>query len=229
MAQKRLSRRPAAMSPGEALERFYERITETGCQIWMRCTNAAGYGRIGIGNKFFLAHRVAYGLASGGIPDAMFVLHRCDVPPCVNPSHLFLGTDADNKADMVAKARQQRGEKHAHAVLTDEQVIAIRADTRPQHVIAADYRVSQSQVSFIQRDEEWRHLPAMNAKRTQLGRIDNGNKVKGEAHPIARLTEDEVRAIRRSAAPPKRLAAEYGVSDTLIYRIRQRKAWAHVT
>lgn len=88
------------------LDRFLAKIqkTET-CWLWTAMTNAGGYGRIKIGRKNEIASRVSYKIYKGAIPAGMLVLHHCDNPPCVNPEHLFLGTQADNMNDMYQKQR----------------------------------------------------------------------------------------------------------------------------
>lgn len=78
---------------------------EDECWEYEGCTNRAGYGRITIGSGPVLTHRFSYELFVGPIPDGIHVLHHRDNPPCVNPSHLWLGTHADNMADMAAKGR----------------------------------------------------------------------------------------------------------------------------
>jgi hypothetical protein len=82
-----------------------EFITECGCQIWMAGVDGHGYGQIRLNGKMEGAHRASWRLVNGSIPSGLHVLHRCDVPPCINPSHLFLGTQADNMADMYRKRR----------------------------------------------------------------------------------------------------------------------------
>lgn len=92
-------------------DRLMEKVIpepNSGCHLWLGAVRS-GYGVIGsgVGKKVALAHRVSWGLANGPIPAGLCVLHRCDVPSCVNPDHLFLGTIKDNSLDMVAKRRDR--------------------------------------------------------------------------------------------------------------------------
>lgn len=86
-----------------------------------------GHGRTRCLGKMWYAHRLAWTLANGPIPDGMNVCHECDNPPCINVGHLFLGTHADNVADMVAKGRSAVGSRHGRAKLTERDVLDIRA------------------------------------------------------------------------------------------------------
>lgn len=78
----------------------------TGCWLWMGSTWGGGYGQVRINRRTRFAHRVAWEVSNGPIPNGLFVLHRCDNPPCVNPAHLFLGTHQDNMDDMMRKGRK---------------------------------------------------------------------------------------------------------------------------
>ena len=114
-------------------ERFWAKVDQRGpndCWEWTASGLKSGYGSFGVNGKMELAHRVAWTLANGEIPDGLCVCHSCDNPPCVNAAHLFLGTQADNLADMRAKGRQGYyglpGEKHPKAKLTERDVRFIR-------------------------------------------------------------------------------------------------------
>lgn len=91
------------------LQRFFEKVswTESGCHEWTAGRFEKGYGVFRNDGRNLRAHRVAYEIAFGPIPDGMLVLHKCDNPACVNPDHLFVGSQKDNMQDMVKKGRQR--------------------------------------------------------------------------------------------------------------------------
>jgi hypothetical protein len=98
----------AGMARREATAKSFWSKTEnqpSGCIVWTRSKNPDGYGNLSWNGRNTRAHRVAYALAHGEIPQGMSVLHRCDNPPCCNPAHLFLGTQQDNIRDCVEKGR----------------------------------------------------------------------------------------------------------------------------
>lgn len=131
--------------------------------IISRCAhNTAGYGVVWVEGKLLYAHRIAYEDAHGDIPEGLNVCHTCDVPPCINTEHLFLGTQADNVADMVRKGRARGGsmlgESNPAAKLTTSQVHQIRNDRRPSRRVAADFEVSKTQVLDIRNKKSWSYL-----------------------------------------------------------------------
>lgn len=89
------------------MERFWSKVRKSdGCWEWTASVNAKGYGRFGVTSRHIVAaHRFAYELVVGPIPDDQWVLHRCDNPRCVRPDHLFTGSPLDNSTDMVSKGR----------------------------------------------------------------------------------------------------------------------------
>lgn len=141
-------------------------VSETGCWEWQGGKKHSGYGRVRYQGKDEYAHRLSYEIFVGAIPKGMFVCHHCDNPRCVNPEHLFLGTQADNMADMARKGRGKgRGRRGARpgsanpfSKLTEEQVALIREAEGIQQAIATQFGVGQSTVSLIRNGKRWRHL-----------------------------------------------------------------------
>jgi hypothetical protein len=141
----------------------YVTVTESGCHEWTGSRFLSGYGRVKINGVTHRAHRLVWACAHGPIPEGMFVLHRCDNPPCVRLDHLFLGTHADNMADMAAKGRASRnltrryprGDEHRGAKLSDAQVEDVRrryaAGEASQTALAAEFGVSQPLISQVVR------------------------------------------------------------------------------
>jgi HNH endonuclease len=140
------------------IETRSEKIPESGCWVWSKCLTEHGYGRGTLYRKNFLAHRLAYEIVHGAIPEGLCVLHKCDVRSCVNPDHLFLGTTADNSADMVSKDRQAKGKQNGAAKLSEAEVLSIRKRVESgesQASIAADFKVHQTLISMIHRKVKW--------------------------------------------------------------------------
>jgi len=151
-------------------ERFLDRCLpepNSGCWLWGGSWfPKTGYGQIKVRGKPEGAHRVSWELHCGPVPQGLCVLHKCDVRPCVNPAHLFLGTHRDNTADMFRKRRANtaHSERHGKVKLTAEQVRAIRESTRSQREDALAFGVHPSSISLIKAGKNWRHLPNSGAE-----------------------------------------------------------------
>lgn len=152
-------------TPNE-ITRFWSKVSKDDtCWLWVS-TTTRGYGRMsvgGSGGRMVRAHRMSYELAHGAIPEGMNVCHRCDNPRCVNPSHLFLGTQHDNMRDMVAKGRATKGcgEHVGTAKLTATEVVSIRslaAQGATFAEIGRRYSVSKTMVRLIVRRQFWQHI-----------------------------------------------------------------------
>ena len=143
-------------------DRFWEKVAKADadeCWEWTaarRCPN--GYGQITLADgKNGAAHRVAWEITHGPIPAGLHVLHACDNPPCVNPRHLWLGTNTDNAADMDAKGRRGRpGVK-----LTECSVALIRlriSRGEPRKTLAREYGVGRTAIAKVVQRQTWAHV-----------------------------------------------------------------------
>lgn len=147
--------------------RFDERYVpepNTGCWLWTHTIFKTGYGSISVNGRPTKAHRVSWMLHHGEDPGRMHVLHKCDVPLCVNPDHLFLGTHAENMADMARKGRAAGayGEQR-NAKITEEDVRAILRDDRSAIVVAKQYGIDRVSVWNIRLRRTWAHVECSDA------------------------------------------------------------------
>lgn len=139
----------------DTIARFQAKFTKSdGCWLWQASRYPRGYGQFVLPRDEYgtqpraYAHRVAYVLAYGDIPPGFLVMHSCDTPPCVNPAHLVLGTQADNMADAKAKGRLG-GPRPSRQKISDAQVDEIRASTEKYAVLAQRYGVSVTCISHV--------------------------------------------------------------------------------
>jgi hypothetical protein len=166
MSEQYSARRSAMLE-----DRFWNKVSRdpVGCWRWTAVLSTSGYGLVwdGVlgGTRSVQAHRQAWRYTRGDIPDGLCVLHSCDNPACVRPSHLFIGTHSDNMRDMYAKGRHVIGAKkpticvrERRKRLTAPQVLAILRSPESQRALALRYGIGQTTVSCIKRRQSWRHL-----------------------------------------------------------------------
>lgn len=133
----------------------------SGCWLWTAGSNIYGYGAIQAGRRsqhLLRAHRVSWQLHRGPVPVGLLVLHRCDTPACVNPSHLFLGTQPDNIRDKVAKRRHAHGITTKGCKLNPAKVREIRASLESHKSLALLYGVSRVTISNVKTRHTWRYV-----------------------------------------------------------------------
>lgn len=132
------------------------------CWEWIGYKDPNGYGRLNIDNRPIPAHRLAWELFIGPIPENMNVLHKCDNPSCVRQSHLFLGSQSDNAVDMHLKKRARfgvsLGEAHGCHKLTEKQILDIRSSNKSGVVLAKKYNISTTNISDIRNYKIWKHI-----------------------------------------------------------------------
>lgn len=157
------------VTPSELFWQKANRNGPNGCWLWTGSIKPRnGYGHFRVGRKDWNAHRFAYLDTHGSLPAELEVMHTCDVPSCINPAHLRLGTHRDNMQDSLKKGRHTCGERNGHARLTDEIVRAIRKEYRPGNrrtqrgnlnELANRYGVSAGSLYAAATKRTWRHLP----------------------------------------------------------------------
>lgn len=203
-------------------ERFWANVgkeRKSGCIQWAGYCDPNGYGRLHIGNKSILAHRLSWEIQNGPIPEGMFVLHKCDNPSCIRTGdengHLFLGNQNDNIQDSIQKGRARSGglvgEKHIQSKLTEIQVMRIRRSKLRGIELAEKYKVATTTISDVQKGKIWKHLPF--------------DQDRADANKRHKLTEVDVAAIRGSTESSKVLAERYGVTERNISDVRYGHTW----
>lgn len=147
---------------------FWTHVERTpGCWLWTGEKNSKGYGRFRKNGQWHLAHRFSWEAFKGPLSDGLCVLHRCDNPRCVNPKHLFLGTQTDNMRDCANKGRlvlpeqKAEGTQHYSAKLTEDDVRAIRrrfASGEGQRCIAESFGLKRTTIAAITQGRTWKHV-----------------------------------------------------------------------
>lgn len=175
---RELHRAKPPLSRQERFEQYFAKTTDGSCWLWTGGLLKSKHGSKHDCGQFNFnatnnratrkneaAYRSAWKIYRGDIPDGMSVCHKCDNRLCVNPDHLFLGTHAENMADMMKKERHPvvaMGSKHAWSKLTEKDVLEIRSSKEPPSVIAKRFNVTQTNINFIRSRKTWAHVKEIN-------------------------------------------------------------------
>jgi hypothetical protein len=191
------------LTEAQMRQSFFDRLRpEAECLVWAGSRDGRGYGKVYVGNDLHIkAHRYAWHIAYGGIPAGMHVLHRCDNPPCCKLDHLFLGTHADNMADMARKGRAGplakpeailRGED-SNSTLTEQQVREAIESDETSRDIATRFGVAPATIVHARAGLSWAHLDIYRPTSTerQRRRID-ARRARIEALRGAGLTARQI-------------------------------------
>ncbi len=207
-----------------------DKQTKDECWEWQGTKTTAGYGVLRVNYKLNYAHRLMWQLHNRtDIPKKGVICHKCDNPPCCNPAHLFLGSQADNLKDARNKGRLPsiQGERHFNTAITEDNVRQIRYlgyTNMTKKKIGEKFGISRQAVTDILYKRTWGHVdPEWQPP---------DPKAKGKKHPFAKLTENDVKEIRRlsnEGMSQRKLAAKFGVSRGTIEPIIKGETWKHVT
>ncbi len=213
------------MFTSDVLSRFDAKVVkmDSGCHEWSGSKDEDGYGYFCVLGRTVKAHRFSIMRATGAeIPEGMCVCHSCDNPKCVNPAHLWLGTNADNTADRVVKGRTSR--QGAPPKLTDEQVMEVIGMLATGEHSCADvarhFGVTKALITKIRKGEVRSDVTGA----LDLSVTDQYRKQRNDGHhnPNAKLSPDDVNgiiALRAGGLSQQKIADRYGVTQTCISRV----------
>jgi hypothetical protein len=197
-------------------ERSWVPEPNSGCWLWLGTVGKDGYGKSGSNYRTVRAHRLAWQLYRGPVPEGLCVCHVCDVRSCVNPGHLFLGSNAENMLDMSWKGRAAQGERSAFAKLTQPQVERARA-----------------MLNGGARTDDLARLLGIN--RSTMQRIATGHAWAHAAGPIRRAHRwtsvdavIEIRRLHAAGVPARDIADHFGIDIKTIYNIRRGRTRSRI-
>jgi hypothetical protein len=196
------------MFADDQVTRFWGRVQKTDtCWLYTGAMNEHGYGLVNVKGKIYKAHRFAYLLLAGPIPDGLFLCHQCDTPACVRPDHMFVGTQKDNLQDMSRKGRGSKVPNGASLQSGN----AHWTHRKPESIARGERHRSRTAPESIMRGES--HYYRQHPERV----------IRGEQHANAKLKDAQAKEIaeryKAGGITMKALAGEYAVSTSLVHLI----------
>lgn len=185
------------------------------CWVWIGRKDSKDYGLFDINGKPYFAHRISYLIHKGDFEQHLYVCHKCNNPPCVNPDHLYVGTQLDNMTDCINQDRQAYGERQGNHILTEKDVREIRyllEQNITHEEISKKYGISRGAISRISNRTTWR----------QLDKDIIPDERKQRTYWNQSLTDEQIREIRFQAGLGLThidLAIKYNVSRPTITNI----------
>lgn len=216
-------------------DRFFSKFKvgkSSECWEWAARLNNDGYGGFFLDSKGRMAHRVSWTIHRGAIPPGLNVCHKCDNRKCVNPKHLFLGTNRDNTTDAMKKGRMAKGVKSGMAKLTNEDVEEIRNAYLKEVIsfkaLGARFNVSEATAICVVKRRTWKHVG-------KPIRIETKKRYwsMGETHPCSKFTETDVIRIRKlydSGIHPAGIWKQHFpyTSYPSVLSVIRRRSWKHI-
>lgn len=198
-------------------ERFWKKVNQNGTKIldtlcweWSAHKTNKGYGQFWNGSKLVFAHRFSWQINNGILSDKLNVCHKCDNPSCVNPDHLFLGTQQDNVRDMLIKNRGNHNKK-----LTNTQVLQIYNSTKSVKNIAEEYNVHVNTIYTIKRGNNYKKITQHQFKKVGKGR--------------QKLTDEQILLIFNSPKTLNQISEEFNIIPQTVSRIKKGKLHSKIT
>lgn len=216
------------MTTRERFDAKWKENAETGCWEWTGASIGKGYGQFQVRpHKCKNAHRWAWRLYKGDLPDAENVLHKCDNPKCVNHEHLFLGSKRVNALDMKSKGRHLFGERNSQSKLTEEQVLEIhelRRKGMSTRALAERFKISTATIPKILRGDKWEHVYTKLYGAPPSPRYQKVDRRRS-------LSKDDVMSLHVDSANGMTKAAlgrKYGVTAPHVRHILEGRKWRDV-
>jgi DNA-binding transcriptional regulator YdaS (Cro superfamily) len=203
------------LKTAKPLDEYFIGEPMSGCWLWLGAVDRDQYG-VGWDTEMkrnVRAHRMVYEILVGPFSPDLKLLHRCDNPICVNPDHRFIGTTADNVADCKAKKRHAHGTSHGMNKLTERQILDIRAAEGSHKEIAERFGISPATVTHAKNGRLWKHVEGLEYEKA--------------ADAAWRLSSEQVQAIRDAEGTQRSIALEFGVSPSLVSRIKSGQRHAN--